>query len=67
MTTRRGGVDTFNLNIKKLFVKGLSLSVGRQNLTKGEGSSCSRDRGTAAGHYHTRRTWRNSWKKSKWS
>ena len=29
--------DTFNLNIKKLFVKGLSLSVGRQNLTKGEG------------------------------
>jgi hypothetical protein len=29
--------DTFNLDIKKLFVNGLSLKVGRQNLNRGEG------------------------------
>ncbi len=29
--------ETFNLDIKKLFVKGLSLKVGRQNINKGEG------------------------------
>ena len=29
--------ETANINIKKLFVKGLSLTIGRQNIMKGEG------------------------------
>jgi len=61
--------DTFNLNIKKLFVKGLSLSVGRQNLTKGEGFIMFEGtRATAAGPFtSTRRTWRTHGRNPRWS
>ena len=31
------GFETLNLNIRKLFVKGLALKVGRQDLLRGEG------------------------------